>query len=137
MDNRNLGKLVRSYRESRGMTQDAFADKCKLTKVSISRIERGYRPSVQSMIVLSDILKVSFEDLISRYHSEDCHNTGPRKGADHPRSKLTKDQVILVRGRWRPSMGLREMAAWIKGQFGVEVSESWVSYVVRNLRHVV
>ncbi len=135
MDNRSLGKFVLAYRESCGLTQDDFAEACNLTKASISRIERGYRPSIQSMMALSDVLKVSFEGLVSR-HQGDLPYEGPRRGSAHPKSKLDVDQVRQVRERWVPNMSLREMSRWIREQFGVEVSESWVSLVVRNLRHV-
>lgn len=38
-----LGKIIKQYREQRGLSQRQFAQRCNLSNVAIARIENGFR----------------------------------------------------------------------------------------------
>jgi transcriptional regulator with XRE-family HTH domain len=64
--NRNaFGQLVRSYREQRGWTQEALAERWGHARVYVSQIERGKRKldSVTQVMRLADILDIPQEKL--------------------------------------------------------------------------
>lgn len=59
-----LGKRLRECREEKGVTQQAIADFCELTKNHISLIERGgTNCSAQALIGYAKLLKVSLDTL--------------------------------------------------------------------------
>jgi transcriptional regulator with XRE-family HTH domain len=60
-----FGKVLKSRREGRGLTQSGLADLCELDRTFISLLERGERqPSLRTIFALAEALEVSPEDLV-------------------------------------------------------------------------
>lgn len=59
-----IGGNLRRIREERKMTQLQLADLAEMRSINISRVERGENiPSVFTLIMLTNALGVTFEDL--------------------------------------------------------------------------
>ncbi|ANR81195.1 transcriptional regulator [Kosakonia sacchari] len=59
-----FGQRVKSLRLERGLSQEAFADKCGLDRTYISGIERGVRnPTLEVIAVIADGLGINLSDL--------------------------------------------------------------------------
>lgn len=59
------GGRIKQLRKSRGLTQEAFAEKVGLSYRSISDIERGYRgTSIDALIEMRNILNTTLDYLI-------------------------------------------------------------------------
>jgi transcriptional regulator with XRE-family HTH domain len=59
-----FGKRVREKRAALGLSQEAFADKCKLDRTYISGIERGKRNiSLRNIEVIAKTLGISISEL--------------------------------------------------------------------------
>ena len=54
----NVGIAIRKLRKKRGLSQSMLAEKAKLTQATLSKIERGKRPSDQTLKSLSAALEV-------------------------------------------------------------------------------
>lgn len=60
----SFGKRVRVLREKRGLSQEAFADLCRLDRTYISGIERGRRnPSLKAIRTMAGALGLSMKEL--------------------------------------------------------------------------
>jgi len=58
-----IGKRIKEYRLSHGMSQEQLANKLNITKQSVSRYENGDRQANQDMLfLLSNIFNVSIDD---------------------------------------------------------------------------
>lgn len=56
-----LGKNIKKYRETKGLTQAALAEKLDLSYEYICRVERGQKyMSLRKLFELADILEVDF-----------------------------------------------------------------------------
>lgn len=61
----NLGKNIKYFREKQELTQEQLGKLLHVTKVSISCYENEKRtPSVETLIKLSNIFKVTLDDLV-------------------------------------------------------------------------
>lgn len=61
-----FGARVRALRQSKGLSQEAFAAQCGLDRTYISGIERGVRNvSLQNIKVIADALGSSLSGLMS------------------------------------------------------------------------
>ena len=59
-----FGRRVRELRKERGLSQEAFADRCGLDRTYISGIERGRRNvSLRNIDVIAQALGVSVSEL--------------------------------------------------------------------------
>jgi transcriptional regulator with XRE-family HTH domain len=59
-----FGRRVREKRTALGLSQEAFADKCKLDRTYISGIERGRRNlSLRNIKVIADALDTTISEL--------------------------------------------------------------------------
>jgi len=59
-----LAARIRALREMRGMTQDAFAERCRISVSFASLLERGERsPSYETLVQLADALEVPLAEL--------------------------------------------------------------------------
>jgi transcriptional regulator with XRE-family HTH domain len=59
-----FGKRVREKRTALGLSQEAFADKCKLDRTYISGIERGKRNvSLRNIEIIAKTLGISIAEL--------------------------------------------------------------------------
>jgi transcriptional regulator with XRE-family HTH domain len=62
---RRVGQNVRKYRETKGWSQEEFADQCGLHRTYISGVERGVRnPTVVVLAKIAKALKVSAGQLL-------------------------------------------------------------------------
>ncbi|MHB1425172.1 MAG: helix-turn-helix domain-containing protein [Gemmataceae bacterium] len=60
-----FGQRVRLKRADRGLSQEAFADKCKLDRTYISGIERGKRNvSLRNIEIIAKTLGISKAELM-------------------------------------------------------------------------
>lgn len=60
-----FGQRVRLKRTDRGLSQEAFADKCKLDRTYISGIERGKRNvSLRNIEIIAKTLGISIAELM-------------------------------------------------------------------------
>lgn len=69
--NGNLGQAIKAYRDRNKMTQQEFG---KLLGVSVNTVylweKKGHRPSVGSMMQLSEILNIPFSALTAGIRNE-------------------------------------------------------------------
>ena len=67
LNNRRLGKRIKSTREARGLTQKELAERINTHPLVISYWERGSRtPSLRLFRVLCSVLKVDANFLLGR-----------------------------------------------------------------------
>jgi len=61
---KTFGRSIRSLRKQRGLSQEALAEACGLSRNYISDIERGVRnPGVLVLVALAKALRVSLREL--------------------------------------------------------------------------
>lgn len=64
MNRRKIGNFISELRKENNMTQDELASKLFVTRTTISKWENGkYFPSLEMMIKLSEIFKVSSNEI--------------------------------------------------------------------------
>ena len=55
----NIGKVIKSLRKQKGLSQTEFASKCDLTQTSLSMIETGTkRPNPKNLKKICEVLEV-------------------------------------------------------------------------------
>jgi transcriptional regulator with XRE-family HTH domain len=60
-----LGSRIREIRKAKGLSQEAFADKCNLDRTYIGGVERGERNiSFLNLYIISSNLNLSLSDLL-------------------------------------------------------------------------
>lgn len=60
-----LGSRIREIRKAKGLSQEAFADKCNLDRTYIGSVERGERNiSFRNLYIISSNLNLSLSDLL-------------------------------------------------------------------------
>lgn len=61
-----FGQRLRELRQQRGMSQEAFADRCGFARSYMSRLERGVgNPSLDAVQTLADALDVEPHELFT------------------------------------------------------------------------
>lgn len=69
--NEKIGRKIAHLRKEIGLSQTQLAEKSSLSAEYISRLERGINaPSVQSMNILADVLRVDIRELLSFSESD-------------------------------------------------------------------
>lgn len=64
MITQSLGRRIAELRKTRGLTQEAFAEKCGYSTEFVSLVERGLNaPSVAGLEKVANALKVEIKDL--------------------------------------------------------------------------
>jgi transcriptional regulator with XRE-family HTH domain len=59
-----FGRRVRELREAKGLSQEAFAEECRLDRTYISGVERGKRNiGIQNVRVIAKALGISLSSL--------------------------------------------------------------------------
>jgi transcriptional regulator with XRE-family HTH domain len=59
-----FGQRIRDLRKEKGISQEAFADRCGVMRTYMSRIETGAaNPSIEAAKVLADGLGISLSEL--------------------------------------------------------------------------
>ena len=65
MDQKAIGKRIKSAREKKGLTQDQLAEQVNLSPMHISVIERGNKlPRLETLINIANVLDVSADILL-------------------------------------------------------------------------
>ena len=65
MDQKAIGKRIKSAREKKGLTQEQLAEQVNLSPMHISVIERGNKlPRLETLINIANILDVSADVLL-------------------------------------------------------------------------
>ena len=66
MASKRFGMVLKRLREARGLTQQALADKAKVTDAYIAMLETGVRtnPTIDTLKKLAKALKVPVADLL-------------------------------------------------------------------------
>lgn len=63
--------LLRTLRRRQGLTQTEAANSVGVSRQALSNYERGLRePSLKSLIIMSDLYKVSLDELVGRTKPE-------------------------------------------------------------------
>lgn len=66
MNNKNIGKRIREYREKANITQEQLAEAVGMTPTSVSNIERGINyPTLENFIKIANVINVSADLLLS------------------------------------------------------------------------
>ena len=61
----SFGQSVAKHRRTKGLTQEALAEKADLDRTYLSDIERGVRnPGIKNVIVIAQALGISASDLL-------------------------------------------------------------------------
>ena len=62
---RRLGERIREFRRARGLSQEAFAERCELHRTYIGAIERGERNfTIDNLEKIAAALEVTVSDLL-------------------------------------------------------------------------
>jgi len=62
---RSIGLRIKSLRMAKGITQEAFAEKCDISSRAVSNIERGKNfPSFDTLATIAGILECSLSDIL-------------------------------------------------------------------------
>lgn len=70
IDYSEVGKRIKYYRQKRGLTQEQLAFDIHTSAAYISNIERSIKkPSLQKIILISEILEISVDELIGSSQS--------------------------------------------------------------------
>ena len=65
MDQKAIGKRIKSAREKKGLTQEQLAEQVNLSPMHISVIERGNKlPRLETLIKIANLLDVSADTLL-------------------------------------------------------------------------
>lgn len=65
MDQKAIGKRIKSAREKKGLTQEQLAEQVNLSPMHISVIERGSKlPRLETLINIANVLDVSADTLL-------------------------------------------------------------------------
>jgi Predicted transcriptional regulators len=65
IDYESIGKRIKSYRTSKGLSQETFGEKIFVNNQHISRIESGKsKPSLDLLVAIANLLGVSADDLL-------------------------------------------------------------------------
>ena len=66
IDYKEVGRRIRYYRRRKGITQEQLAFEINTSAAYLSNIERAIKkPSLQKLILISEVLEITIEDLIS------------------------------------------------------------------------
>ena len=83
-----VGKKIQSLRMQNELSQDALAEKLSITRQGLSRWENGLSaPSIDSLITLSKIFGVSFEEIL-------CLNERPEIDPDNIFAGHDRDFIV-------------------------------------------
>lgn len=77
---REIGARIRKYRKKIGMKPEMLAQQLGLTRPSIVNIEKGrHKPSIDTLLQISELLFVSYTELIPSTRSEGGKIRSPKK----------------------------------------------------------
>lgn len=100
MDKDKFAVRLRQLRKERHITQDALAEKLKLTKQAVSQWERGIRePSFETLEMIADYFNVDTDYLIGREdHTTLLLNGDEHKLVERFRDLSPEDREAILQG---------------------------------------
>ena len=100
MDKDKFAVRLRQLRKERHITQDALAEKLKLTKQAVSQWERGIRePSFETLEMIADYFNVDTDYLIGREdHTTLLLNGDEHKLVERFRALSPEDREAILQG---------------------------------------
>lgn len=67
-----LGNIIRKHRESLGLSQESFAEKCDLHRTYVSQLERGLKsPTVRTLTQIAEKIGLTPDELLRAALRED------------------------------------------------------------------
>lgn len=61
----NIGNNIAALRKSKGLTQEQLAEKCGVSRQSVTKWETGEsEPTIERLIILSDVFEVTVDEII-------------------------------------------------------------------------
>lgn len=64
----SIGRTIKSLRESKGLTQQALAEKCGYGRANLAKIETGNHDlSLLNLLCLADALECKLDDIIGNH----------------------------------------------------------------------
>lgn len=136
-----VGKKIQEERLNHGMSQDVLAEVLSVTRQALSRWENGLSaPSIDSLITLSRIFGLSFEELLCL--EEDVEIDPENIFAGHDRDFIVegiidgriKTDLEDVFYQFSPSERMRILIAIREGRFLYPVTEDLQSVLTRGER---
>ena len=136
-----VGKKIQEERLNHGMSQDVLAEVLAVTRQALSRWENGLSaPSIDSLITLSRIFGLSFEELLCL--EEDVEIDPENIFAGHDRDFIVegiidgriKTDLEDVFYQFSPSERMRILIAIREGRFPYPVTEDLQSVLTRGER---
>lgn len=96
MDQKAIGKRIKSAREKKGLTQEQLAEQVNLSPMHISVIERGNKlPRLETLINIANVLDVSADILLQdvvnnqiKLHTSEASNLIARLSREDQRRVL-------------------------------------------------
>ena len=96
MDQKAIGKRIKSAREKKGLTQEQLAEQVNLSPMHISVIERGNKlPRLETLINIANVLDVSADILLQdvvnnqiKLHTSEASNLIAQLSRDDQRRVL-------------------------------------------------
>jgi transcriptional regulator with XRE-family HTH domain len=90
-----LGRRVRTLRENKGMTQEAFARRCQISVSFTSLLERGERsPSYETLLTIARALEVSVATLFREGNAIEVQDPAHARVLDFVRrAQLSRQQI--------------------------------------------
>ena len=74
-DNKTIGKIIKYYRQQKGLTQEEFAEAIGVSPGYVSRLERGIkRASLDTLIEISITLEVTLDSLVGVKSKKEIEN---------------------------------------------------------------
>ncbi len=129
-----VGKKIQEERLKKGLSQDTLSEELCITRQALSRWENGLSaPSIDSLITLSKIFGLSFEEIL-------CLDESPDLDPDNIFAGHDRDFIVqgIIEGRikvdledvfyqFSPSERMRVLIAVREGRMNYPVSEDLLS----------
>lgn len=121
----NLGRVIQSLREEKGMHQKELAEKINISYSVMNRIESGERPARDEEIKrIADVLEVSTDYLLGR--------TSVRNNTEKISSALSEDKELLQ--FWDELRGREELQVLFKQT--KELDKGTINQIIRIIKAI-
>lgn len=102
LDYTEVGRRIKYYRQKRGLTQEQLAFDIHTSAAYISNIERSIKkPSLQKIILISEVLEISVDELIGSGQPKSLTVKGPGNSPDfislEDKKTLTESLFTIIK----------------------------------------
>lgn len=102
IDYKEVGRRIKYYRQKRGLTQEQLAFDIHTSAAYISNIERSIKkPSLQKIILISEVLEISVDELIGLGQSKSLTVKGSPNSPDffsiEDKKALTESLFTIIK----------------------------------------